>query len=361
MAYRILLALLLAAAVLSAEEVKDAYHHAKRLRGDAKTEYAAQKAAEYDGKVRGSDLMYLGFLWQYAGQLEKADDALRGFIESGEGAKNRPLVMVSRARLLIEMGAYSKVAPVADLFLQQYGGHRYVAQMRFEYGRALRMTGKTEDALKQFETCAKSGYVHAPTEVVDCLLQLGRYDAAVAEAKNKPDDSYFAAVIAAADSFGKPLPNASFEFWTLKDLAAAELKDKPTVFAFWSMKARRANELLHKATNGYVARFKGNINAVGPTVYEQFDPSTMRTVDSMSKTDEQGFVESWANQYGVKYPLVVMGDDKLHKFCGYDLEHPVLPFFAVTDKKGMLRYVRVGPEDWAFEGVAAMLERLIKE
>lgn len=361
MAYRIIFSLCLAAAVLHAESVKDAYKHAKRLRGDAKAEYAAQKAAEYDGQVSGADLMYLGFLWEYAGKLEKADDALRGFIDSGEGSKNRPLVMVMRARLLNEMGAYSKVGPVADLFLQQYAGHRYQAQLRFEYGRALRLLGKTEDALKQFETCAKIGYTHAPPEVVDCLLQLGRYDEAVAEAKKKPGDSDFAMVIAVADHFGKPLPNANFDFWTLKDLALAEIKEKPTVFAFWSMKARRANEILHAATNGWVARFKDAINAVGPTVYEQFDPSTMRTVDTMTKKDEQGFATSWAGQYKVNYPLVLMGDNKLHEFCGYDLEHPVLPAFAVTDKKGVLRYVRVGSSDWALESVRAMLERLVKE
>ena len=52
MVYRTLLALLLVAAVLPAQEsVKDAYKHAKRLRGDARSEYAAQQAAEYDGKV----------------------------------------------------------------------------------------------------------------------------------------------------------------------------------------------------------------------------------------------------------------------------------------------------------------------
>jgi tetratricopeptide (TPR) repeat protein len=357
-----LLLVLLATAVSAEDSVRAAYKNAKRLKGKKQVEYAAEQAGAFESSVTGADLMYLGFLWQYAEQLEKADATLEKFLASGEGAKNRPLVMVKRAEILLDMRAWAKVTPVAELYFQQHPSHKYQAQMRFHWGRGLRMNGQIEDGLKQFTTSAKTGYIHAMPEVIDCLLQLGRYDEAVAEAQKKPDDSYSKAVIAAAGHFGKPLPKKlAFDFWTLKELAAAELREKPTVFLFWSTKARRSNEKIHAAGNGWVAQFGDAVNVVGPTVYAKFDPVNMRVVDAMTPKEEQGFVDSWAGQYNVKYPLTLMTDGALHAACGIDAERPTLPACLVSDKKGLVRYIRIGSAPWAFEGVEAMLVRVTKE
>lgn len=357
-----LLLLLMAATVPAADTVRAAYKSAKRLKGQRQVNYATEQANMFEGKATGADLMYLGFLWEYADEFEKANATLEKFLASGEGAKNRPLVMVKRVQVLLSMKAWAKVTPAAEQFFQEHPSHKYQAQMRFHWGRGLRMNGQTEEALKQFTVSAKTGYVHAAPEVLDCLLQLGRYAEAVAEAQKKPGASYSKAVIAVGDTFGKPLPKKlSFDFWTLKELAAAELREKPTVFAFWSTKARRSNEKIHAAGNRWVAKFKSAINVVGPTVYARFDPVNMRIVDAMTPREEQGFIDSWSGQYNVKYPLTLLTDGALHDACGIDAEHPTLPAFLVSDKKGLVRYVRIGSAPWAFEGVEAMIVRLTKE
>ena len=87
----------------------------------------------------------------------------------------------------------------------------------------------------------------------------------------------------------------------------------------------------------------------------------MKTVDEMSPSTEQGFVEDWHDQYEVEYPLVLMSDDALHTFCGVDPFRPALPAFAISDKKGVLRYVRVGSSAYELEAVEAMLTRITSE
>ena len=51
----------------------------------------------------------------------------------------------------------------------------------------------------------------------------------------------------------------------------------------------------------------------------------------------------------------------LHDLCGVDPAYPALPAFAMSGKKGRLRYVRVGPEAATIEALESMSNRLLKE
>ncbi len=100
---------------------------------------------------------------------------------------------------------------------------------------------------------------------------------------------------------------------------------------------------------------------MGPALYVKFNPTNMKTIGDMSKREEQGYISGWKDQYYLKYNLIVLNNTVLHALCGVDPAYPALPAFAMSDNKGRLRYVRVGPEAATTEAIDAMFRRLLKE
>ena len=78
------IALLLAASIAAGQSVKDSYNKAKRKRGDRRQQFAAEWAEEHDGAVKGIGYLYLGLLWQYAENWDKAVEAFRGYLKDAK-------------------------------------------------------------------------------------------------------------------------------------------------------------------------------------------------------------------------------------------------------------------------------------
>ena len=81
------------------------------------------------------------------------------------------------------------MAPAAQDYLAEFRGQKRTGWIRFLEGRALRATGKMEDALEAFRGSEIAGDKRAKYETIDCLVQLGKYPEASREMNQKDDGS----------------------------------------------------------------------------------------------------------------------------------------------------------------------------
>jgi tetratricopeptide (TPR) repeat protein len=356
--------LLLATAALAQGSAKEAYKKAKRMRGSRKTDFCAEQAALFAGTTSGKDLFYLARLWHFAGQWDKAVGAYDGYLrEAGASGKNRETVLVYKADALLDARTWTAVAAAARDYLTSVPGGKYTGRMHFYIGRAQRMLGQMDEALASFRTGAQASHDICPYEIIDTLVQLGRYDeakaAVAATGSTKPR---YEVLRKALPNLGNPIvKNLKIDFWAGRSLALSELMERPTLYSFWSTKVAGARDRIHHATNALHARYRKEIHVLGAATYLKFDPINMRTKEDMSDEEEQDYVMGWKDQYELTYTLVLMGDDSLHLLCGQDPQYPALPCFALTDKLGRLRYVRVADGVWGNEAVEAMIQRVLKE
>ncbi|MHC4959183.1 MAG: hypothetical protein ACYTGN_12510 [Planctomycetota bacterium] len=360
---RAFLALVLAASFVTAGDAKDAYNKAKRKRGAEKKEFAAEQAAALEGSVNGLEHLYMGLLWQYAENWDKAVASFRGYLDGAKPkAKSRPRAVLEIANSQVNGRKYADAVQTATEFVEAFPGHAYAARLRYAQGRALRAKGDVEGALAAFRKAPE--HKLCIYEVADGLMQLGRYAdvKAYAAESSSGGAARWSTLLAALRNLGQPLPKKlPIDYWSGRDLGMAEIYAKPVVWSFWTTKVGNARDPIHAMTNGLARRFKGKIHVLGPAVYLQFNPIDMRAEPDMDKKVEQDYVDGWRSEFKLAYDLIVLDDNTLHKLCGVDPAYPALPAFAISDKKGVLRYVRVGPEQATTEAVAAMLERLLKE
>ena len=363
---RTFLFLFLLAPLLNAQDdPRAAYKRARTMRGAQKKQFAAEQAATFGSTASGNDHRYLGYLWRWAEEHGKAADSFGAYLREMASAKpkNRELIAFERTRSLVDAKRWGAVSGAAQDYLAEFRGQKRTGWIRFLEGRAHRATGKLDLALDAFQGAEVAGEKRARYETVDCLVQMGRYPEATKVAREKDDGSTrFATMLRALPSIGLPLPKRlAFDHWAGADLATSEVKEKSALWAFWSTNGGKSRKLIHQITNHWANQFKGKLNCLGPHTYTKFDPSEMKTVEEMSPAAEQGFVEDWHDQYGVEYALVLMSDNALHDRCGVDPLRPALPAFAISDKKGVLRYVRVGSGAYELEAVEAMLTKVTSE
>lgn len=363
---RILLSLFLLAPFLAAQDgPRDAYKRGRVMRGEKQKQFAAEQAAMFAGTAKGNDHRYMGYLWRWAGEHGKAADSFGAYLRemASAKAKNRELIAFERTRSLVDARQWGAVPTAAQDYLAEFRGQKRTGWIRFLEGRAYRATGKLDLALDAFQGAEVAGDKRATYETVDCLVQLGRYREAIKAANEKDDGSTrFSTMIRALPNLGLPLPKRlAFDFWAGTELATSEVKETCALWAFWSTNGGRSRKLIHQVANNWQKKYKGKLNCIGPHAYTKFDPFAMKTIDDMSPATEQQFVSDWHDQYEVEYPLVLMADNALHALCGVDPYKPALPSFAISDKKGVLRYVRVGSSAFELEAVEAMLSRVTSE
>ncbi len=363
---RTLLFLFLLAPLLTAQDsLQAAYKRGVRMRGRKQKQFAAEQVAVFAGTAKGNDHRYMGFLQFWAGGYGKAADSFGAYLREmpQAKAKNRELIAFEWTRSLVDARRWGAVSAAAQDYLAEFRGQKRTGWIRFLEGRAYRASGKLDLALDAFEGADVAGHKSARYETVDCLVQMGRYREAIKAADEKNDGSTrFATIIRALPNLGLALPKRlAFDFWAGTELATSEVKERAALWAFWSTNGGRSRKLIHKVANNWAKQFKGKLHCIGPHAYTRFDPFSMKTVDDMSPAAEQGFVRDWYDQYEVEYPLVLMSDNALHERCGVDPYKPALPSFAISDKKGVLRYVRVGASAWELEAVEAMLTKVTSE
>jgi tetratricopeptide (TPR) repeat protein len=356
--------LLLATAVLAQETVKEAYRKAKRMRGSRKANFCAEQAAKFAGTTSGTDYFYLARLWHYAEEWRKAVEAYDGYVrEAGPDGKNRETVMVYKSDALLDGRLWTEVSSAARDYLTNFPGGKYSGRMHFYIGRAQRMMGRMDEALASFRTGAQAAHDICPYEIIDTLVQLGRYDEARAAVdRSGSTKPRYEVLRKALPNLGQPIiKNVAIDFWSGRSLARSELMERPTLYSFWSTKVGAARDRIHRSTNALHARYRKDVHVLGVATYLKFDPIHMRTKEDMSDEEEQDYVTGWQDQYDLTYTLVLMSDDNFHILCGQDPNYPALPCFALTDKQGRLRYVRVSGGPWGDEAVEAMIQRLLKE
>jgi tetratricopeptide (TPR) repeat protein len=361
---RIWLALLLAVSVAAAADVKGAYNTAKRKRGAEKKEFAREQATALEGQVDGVGYVYLGLLWQFAEDWDKAVVAFRAYLDvSKPTGKSRPRALLEIANSQVNGGKFADASATATEFLQAHAGHAYAGRVRYAQGRALRARGDVKGALGAFMKGDTAEHKLCTYEVADCLMQLGRYDDLKAHVGSATGDAArWKTLRKALPNLGQPLPKKlPIDYWSGRDLGMSEIYAKPVLWSFWTTKVGNARDQIHDMTNELARRFKGKAHVLGPAVYLQFNPVDMRAEPGMDRKVEQDYVDGWRSEFKLRYDLIVLDDNTLHDLCGIDPAYPALPAFAVSDRKGVLRYVRVGPERAATEAVAAMLERLLRD
>ena len=355
------LCLLLVAAAARADDLRAAYTYAKRLPEDRRKAYAAEHAPRYAGTAKAEDQLYLGYLWSWAEEWKRAASSFDAYVRGATAAhpRNRATAMVERARALMELRAWNEVPDEVTRFRTEFPGDRHLGSMLFYLGRARRADGRLEQALEAFREGAAAGSDLAAHEVVDALVQLGRYGEARQAAAALPESARAATLLAALERLGEPV-EIRIGHWTGAPRPES-IRGTPMLLSFWTMRAGKAKDDVHAYTNAWAEAFRGKVNVVGAGLYEHFDPVTMRTVDEMPPHEEHGFVDAWHREYALRYPLVLLEDAALHKACGVDPERPVLPCVAAVDGEGRLRYVRVVGGPWAAEAVDSMLRRLLSE
>jgi tetratricopeptide (TPR) repeat protein len=348
---------------LSFAGVKEAYKKAKRMRGEKQRLFAAEQAAANSGGVSGSDYLYLGFLWQYAKDWDKAIEAFNGYAREVPKGKNRPRAIREMANCQLMGGKYDQVTATVKDFVGQYPSHDYLGTMRYFQGRARRAAGRLEDAIGSFKKGVIAGNKSCAYEVSDCFVQLGRYPEARSWAsEHRKDTGQWKTLMAALGNLGAPLPKKlDIDFWMGSELAMSEIKSRVAVWSFWSTKIGGARDRIHQMTNHLALKYKKNTYIFGPAVYLKFNPINMKANPDMTRNEEQSYVSGWQEEYELQYDLIVLGDNGLHNFCGVDPAYPALPCFALTDSKGKYRYIRVGQSPASLEAVESMLKRLLSE
>ena len=361
--HRTWIALLLAVSIAAGQDVKDSYNKAKRKRGQAKQQFAAEWAEEHDGTVKGIGYLYLGLLWQYAENWDKAVDAFRGYLQGAKPtSKSRPRAVLEITNSQLRAKKYADAAATAKEFLQKFKNHAYRGRVFYAQGRARRAQGDMEGSLSAFRKGNAAKHKLCAYEVADCLLQLGRYeDVKIHAEETNTDAGRWKTLLTALPNMGKPLPKLDIDFWAGRDLGMGEIKAKPTLWSFWTTKVGNMRDVIHDITNDITRRFSGKVHVLGPALYVKFNPTNMKSVGDMSKNEERGYISGWKSEYNIQYNLCLLNDSALHALCGVDPAYPALPAFAISDNKGRLRYVRVGPEAATTEAIDAMFRRLLKE
>jgi tetratricopeptide (TPR) repeat protein len=358
--FAVLLLILPAAAQ---ERVRDAFILAQLKQGRQRRKFAAEQAARFDGTVSGPDRVYLAYLWYWANNWAKTADAFGAWLaETKDEPEIRAKAMLHHTHALVEAKHWPQVPGAAKAYFVEFPGQEHTARIRFYEGRALRVIGKLEGAREAFRKGAQKGHDLCSYEEADCLVQLGRYDEALAVAEsNRARSPRFEGLLRALPNLGKKLPTLPFDHWTGKRIVMSEIRARPAVFAFWLTRATTANDVTHRLMNGWAQANKGKLHVVGATIYTKFDPHEMRLKPDMTVQEERDWIWQWFEEYNLNYPLVLLSKNTLHDLCGIPAVTPTLPAFALTDRKGRLRYVRVGASAWAIEATEAMLQRLVAE
>lgn len=360
--------LVLAALVCAQESAKDVYKELQSKRGDEARKYAEEKGAALEATAKGKDLAYLGMIWMRVDNWEKVLAAFDGFLSATKaGDTNRSLALAEKVHALVELRRHEQVPDAAKAFLSEFPGtDKNAGRVHWYHGRALRGLGKLEEALAPFKSAAAEKHEVAPNDVVDTYIQLGIYDKAKEYLESRQEgegnpSTHDATVLRMLTNLGKPWPEINFDHWAGTSHTMEEMRGKVTLLVFWSTKANRTKDVIHRLGSAFAKNAGDNLLVFGPTIYTKFDPVDMKDKAEATAKDEQGWVDEWVKQYQLPYSLCLVADSSLHTFCGVDPEKPLLPAFAVGDKKGNLRYFRLGAAQWDFEAIDGMVRKLISE
>lgn len=355
---------------------------------------AAQLAAH--GPLSGTDLYYLGLLYNLADKPEGALDALRRFLgeragASGEEAQNaRRIVILKAVKLNLLADAEKALAEYARLEPQK-PNERYLIEnaVAGAYYTKRQYDLAAPHALESFNA-AKLAYAgaankaqrdqtlyNAGTLLADTYLKAKRRDQAMATlidlrriALSLPSASFYNQVMeliyqyeadfdvsktftTTTSAAAPPAPEISVAEWIDQTpVKLADLRGRVVLLDFWATWCVPCVETIPKLNSLHKKYKDRGLVVVGMTNF--FGESNGRT---LTPAQEVAFVRAFKKKHGVAYGFAIADSEQNDQNYGVTS----IPTAILIDKRGAVRHITVGSYPGSNDEIASMIKKLLDE
>ena len=344
---------------------------------DARTEarakldaLVAELVARWSARVvPAPEGQYWGTILREAGRHGEAVAAYRGYLAVSDPASANSLASTTNMiASLVDAGEFDGAAAELERAAATVYADRPEDRARAETALALGLmrAGRLEEAAARFGMIMDMGPGDPESALhgVDCLLRLGRTDAAArlaaAAAARFPEGRVADRMRLLVDQValvGRPSPGFGAARWWKGEgppPTEEELRGKVVVVYSWNMQAQWVRwffERLNRLHADYAPR---GVVVVGISRLHRFDPNKMVYDESMTEEQELMFYDAWKKEYAVAHPLAV------GEYDGALMEAwsaRVIPMIVVVGKDGAVAYVRTGKDEEHFGILREVLER----
>ena len=294
-----------------------------------------------------------------------------------------------QAWLAKRKAALEKVKAAAAAFLKKYKSSLDSGEGVFFKGKALQVLGKREEATKAFLAYRKAhpktpNALEAGINVLYALYGMNKYDQAkkLLEELGKEDvDGKYGRVL---DSLGSRLSGRSYKMWKVreslkgkplpaipilevigaKDFDWKKLKGKVLVLDFWATWCGPCRVVIPSLMKLQEEFKNEGLQIVGVTSYYGFawelkerkgDLLLGKSAGRVSKERELELNRIFHDRSSMNYPIVITE----RKVAGEKFGITGIPTLFVVDRKGIVRYYKVGSGNE--EALRKVVEKLLKE
>lgn len=270
------------------------------------TAKAKERAEFWEKKgVGGKDSIWIGLMWQKAGENAKAIAAFEAYLKvEGANDANREKCFYESMVCHAREEAWDKALAAADGLLKTYPGSKVAKQVVGEKGRILRQAGKDADAKAAFSSAAEQGYTLGLFDLVDMLMVEGdqagakaaieKYGPTITKGGAQKElgelSEFVNAIGTAAPSLEKAISVGDGE-------PAKEWTGKPTLLFFAFLPAPNLQALLR--TWGKLRRgWEDGVNITAVCTYNKYNPFEKRVVEGLAPEQEEAMIKDVLKQEG---------------------------------------------------------------
>jgi thiol-disulfide isomerase/thioredoxin len=149
----------------------------------------------------------------------------------------------------------------------------------------------------------------------------------------------------------------------------SDLKGKVVLLNFWDVRSPACEAVQPKLSAWQKAHKAEGLEVVGVTFYKvdikqnlAFDATSgkLKTVEKATRQTEQALLKDYAAYHKLDYRLLTIPyDDAMKAFDAYSVNG--FPQFVLIDRKGVVRFIRVGENEATLAAVEAELKKLLAE
>ena len=330
-----------------AKELQRAYMDLRRIRSTKKRrEAATEKAAGCDLETIPHDVKYvLGLIWQLGGDMDKAAEALTGYIENCSEYVNYANGLAVMVQVQLERDNPEEAIKYLDMLVRDFPERLTDhAKLQASVGRVLMAKGRFDESATYFGMAAANDYGYGAQGHLEALWAAGKYEEAREKARDYAEKFTGSAsekrtgeLVELAAKLGETAPALDVEGWSEgKDFSFADAQGEVTLIYFWNISKANAEGMDKKLQELYEKYRERGLNIAGLSKHVQYGVRDRIKHADYTTADELEQLAIWADpgNFGTPWSLGLCADERNHLAYGY--RSP--PTYAVIGKKGVYRF-----------------------
>ena len=314
--------------------------------------------------VTGKDLYWLGRIWEYSQEYDKANAAFEGFLKvEGIDDKLKQNATFVLLQIATKKHDWAKVVEAAEHFRKEYPGSKDVGDAWDQQGRAQRLLGERDKAVEAFKASAESKWSAGVVDLVDLYVVEGNLDeakkviATALEIEEIKKNRTVATLKEIVDAVGTAAPAIEKGCSIGITPAPTAWGEKAAVLYNWHISMDWIDDRLTRVRS-LDQHFSEKANCFGISTYRKFNPNTKKVEEGMTEEAERDIQSQILKQMTGGGPSALLVP--MDVFEG--LKQRTEGQWTVIDAEGKIRYARVSdrdPYDW--KCVELALKKVIGE